>query len=413
MAFDAQAFVDEFLEGDRDVPITPDWRVVDVMSDRLRSGVDIVLEDATGRRLTVIAERRVEGAECLTTTRHFGMSYYGAPELTPLESAAATRALAKWISERERADGTDVLRVGAVQGRADRTLEVRINRECNEACVFCNTPEDAKFILSGPEEIYALLEREQSSGYAAVLFSGREPTLDPRLVEYVAHARDLGYRRIRVQTNGTRLTRKGLLDRLIEAGVVEVEISLHTLNEETFRSLIGTPRLLQHTLQGIGAVLDRGLRLHLVVVATRLNLGELPELFTEVARRFPGQPFFVTLSPMAPMGDGKNRVDLIPRLSEMKAALPGIVESATAAGLTLEIPMRCGLPLCQTPAPHRQLNREIDNTAGINLEQGKVKTGNCARCVYDSICTGVWAAYVETWGEGEIVPVTEPVGLDG
>jgi hypothetical protein len=106
-------------------------------------------------------------------------------------------------------------------------------------------------------------------------------------------------------------------------------------------------------------------------------------------------------------------VDLIPRLAEMKAALPDIVQSAATAGLTLEIPVRCGLPLCQTPVPHRRLNREIDNTAGINLEQGKVKAANCGRCVYDSICTGVWAAYVETWGEDEIVPVTEPVGLDG
>jgi pyruvate-formate lyase-activating enzyme len=412
MAFDAQAFVDEFLGGSRHVQITPDWRVVDVVSDRLRSGVDIVLEDGGGRRITVIAERNVEGTERLTATRHFAVSYYGVPEVSPQESAEVTRALAAWIAERET-DTTSVLRVGAIQGRADRTLDVRINRECNERCVFCNTPENARFILESPGEVIALLERERYSGYAAVLFSGREPTLEPRLVEYVAHARDLGYERIRVQTNGTRLARNQLVDRLVQAGVVEFEISLHTLRPETFRELIGTPRLIEETLKGIEAVLQRGVRLHLVVVATRLNLAEIPGLFAELARRFPGHHPFVTLSPMAPVGDGSRRVDLIPRLAEMHAALPGIAASARHAGLQLEIPTRCGLPLCQTPAALRSMNREIDNTPGINLEQGKSKVPACRRCVYEDICAGVWSGYLEVWGDGEIVPISEAPDAPG
>ena len=57
---------------------------------------------------------------------------------------------------------------------------------------------------------------ERAAGYQDITFTGREPTLDPALPEYLEAARDAGYRTIRVQTNGSTFSHLPTLERLVE-----------------------------------------------------------------------------------------------------------------------------------------------------------------------------------------------------
>ncbi len=405
MAYDADAFVARFLGGSLPAPLADGFRAVRAQSDRVRTALDVVLQDEAGRSVTAFLERRVDGAECLTQSAGFNLSYYPSAQLGDADSARAVRALAARIAEAEAELPVDASAPVPLAAPGARTLELRINRECNERCVFCNTPEDSETILPGAEAVLQLLEAEHVGGYGAVLLTGREPTLDPRLIEYVRRARELDYPRIRLQTNGTRLSDRSYLSELVTAGLDEVEISLHTRTPDTFVRLVGKENLLKRTLDGIRAVLDAGLRCHLVMVVTTLNLTEIPELVTFLGTEYGGRLRHVTLSPMAPVGDGARALDLVPRLTNITRSLPEIFAAAQAAGIRIDIPSRCGMPLCTIPEPYRAQSGESANDAGRNQEAGKSKGGRCSECRFDATCTGVWTAYLERHGDGELSPV--------
>lgn len=411
MAYDADAFQRAFLAG-AEPPIAIEgaggWSIASLQTDRTRAAVNLIATRGAAR-LSVFVERKVEGAACLVATGALMLSYYREPGCDDAEAARVVRALAAQLARREEVLGEGAATELRVEDAAARTrptgnLELRINRECNEACLFCNTPEGSDTILPSREAVLEAIDRERAAGWSAVTFTGREPTLDPALPEYVRRARQRGYRVVRVQTNGTGFAHAPLLERLIEAGMTHAEISLHTLEEETFARLVGAPRMLTKTLEGLrnlAAYPSVGVRL--VIVLTTLNLEALPSLLARVVREIPSVDG-VTLSPMAPVGDGALHVDLVPRLTSLEGPLREALAIARAAGIEAVVPSRCGAPICAMPEGFEAHNEETTNVPHRTLEAGKVKGAACARCACDAICTGVWAAQLARHGEVDLRP---------
>lgn len=411
MAYDAAAFERYYLSGEAGAAVEP-FRIARVQTDRVRAAIDVVLEDAQGRRLVVFCERRVEGAACLAATRYLSVSYYAEAGVDSAEAARVTRGLALALGAREaELSPEQVAEVLAFSGRAlgnpRRALELRINRECNEECAFCNTPARSEAILTDPAGVEALLRAEAASGCRSVLFTGREPTLEPRLEAYLRLATELGYEHRRVQTNGTAFASAEVVARLLAAGMNEVEVSFHTANPETFERLVGRRNLLDRTERGIRNVLAAGLRCQLVMVITRLNAGELPELVRGLAARFPGLERIV-LSPVAPVGDAATRPELWPRLDELGAVTSEALVAATEAGLAAQVPSRCGLPVCLLAPAVRPLSDELANEPGSTLEAGKAHAATCGSCELRARCTGVWTPYLAEFGAGALRPIGAP-----
>lgn len=411
MAYDPVRFREAYLP--EPLPLTlPDGTVIRrVASDRVRSAIDLGVESDDGRALTVFVERAVEGGRCFARTARLAVSYYSDGSVDERRAAQLTRAVVAHLAAAEaRASPEELERALHVDARSvtgrPRALELRINRECNERCAFCNTPERSETILPGPEAVYAAIVAERAAGYEEITFTGREPTLDPELPAYLRAARAAGYRQIRVQTNGTTFASEAALARFVEAGMTAAEISLHTLDEPTFARLVGPPRLLDKTLTAL-ANLSRipRVEVHLVCVLTRLNLDHLAAVLERAATAHP-RIAWVTVSPMAPVGDGAARLDLVPRLEELGAPLATAFEVAARHGLRLQVPSRCGAPLCAMPEGTAHLSGEADNLPGQTLEPGKSKGSRCLECAAEPRCTGVWTAYLERYGEGELRPLS-------
>lgn len=411
VAYHAEAFRAHYLGVPPSSTELDGFEVHAVRADRIRDAIDVELKDSAGRVVVLFLERKLVGREALTTTNHFAVSYYPSRSVEDAEAARVGRRFAESLMRREAALPAETARqvlAPPAGTEASRTVVLRINRECNERCSFCNTPADSPAIVTATAAVQQALREERAAGRTVVLFTGREPTLDSRLPSFLRLAKDLGYERIRLQTNGTRLAATSYLEALVDAGLTEVEISLHTLDPPTFEALVGPAALLAKTEAAVSAVLARGLRLHLVTVLTTLNLAEVPSLFEALGLRHRGSPLRVSLSPMAPVGDGRRHLALIPRLTTLTTALPAIALAAESAGIELEIPSRCGLPLCATPEVLRPRNLESRNTPGTTLEPGKHKAPACAQCCFDAVCTGVWSDYLDAHGAEELVPVRNP-----
>ncbi|MFT3768728.1 MAG: radical SAM protein [Minicystis sp.] len=408
MAYDPERFHAAYLRGaELPLPVgVPGWQITRVTSDRQRHAIDLLLSGPEEVELLVFVERLVEGASSAARTRFLQLSYYDDRRVAHAAAGLVIRTLAAVLGAVERRIGDDAARAALHRAAAPvlPELELRINRECNEACVFCNTPEDSDTILPGKAQILEAIETEYEKGYRKVTFTGREPTLDPSLVEYVRAARARGYERINVASNGTTYAHRPSLEALVEAGMTGTKLSLHTFDPPTFKSLIGAPRLLDKTLAGLRNLAEHpAIEVQIIIVLTALNLAQLPDLVTRIARETPGVRH-LTISPMAPVGDGRGRVDLMPRLSDLAEPLRRALDIAAARGVHAEVPARCGAPLCAMPAGYERHNREIENRPGDTLEPAKNKLPVCRTCRWDDICTGVWSDYLASFDDVRPVP---------
>ena len=110
-----------------------------------------------------------------------------------------------------------------------RNVEINIGKACNNRCVFCmdGMPKREDRSYLDYEVMKQELEEWHASGHRSVGFLGGEPTTYPKIVQAVAYARELGFTRIAIATNATKLRLTHFTDKLVEAGLTRVTISMH------------------------------------------------------------------------------------------------------------------------------------------------------------------------------------------
>lgn len=109
-------------------------------------------------------------------------------------------------------------------------LYIDVTSACNASCAFCIAPtvgrKDGANFFGGLE--YALDMTESVNGTIQIV--GGEPTISRRLPEILRLIGQRSYRRVVLNTNGSRLTPE-LMDLMTAAGVTYVNISRHHYDE--------------------------------------------------------------------------------------------------------------------------------------------------------------------------------------
>ena len=378
------------------------WRVHDVATSPIRSALDVALVKEDGARLTVAIEPR-GATPHLAATRDLQLSYYSEPGIDHGRAAAVVRALAAALARFERGDAPRSLPM--VPSHGHRFVELRVNRDCNERCRFCNTPPDSPTIEDQPAAVLARIAAAAAGGCTDLLLTGRETTLAPELPRYIAAARAAGIANVRVQTNATTLGHGPMLARLVDAGVTEFEVSLHTLDPDGFAAVIGPAALLAHATAGLDALAKHpALGVTIVCVITAVNLAEVPTLVATIAARWPTVRALV-LSPVAPVGDGETALDLLVPYPQLGPIVAEALRVAAAHGLRASVPARCGLPPCLVPVELRDRHDAVRSERGGPIEPGKRKPPRCGTCALDRRCAGAWSRYLDQHGDAGLEPI--------
>jgi cyclic pyranopterin phosphate synthase len=133
-------------------------------------------------------------------------------------------------------------------------------------------------------------------GVERIKITGGEPLVRRGAVDFIAALKKLpGIRQVTLTTNGLLLEKN--LDRLVEAGLDGLNISLDTLDRDTFRRLTRCSGL-DRVLRALSASVDRGLRVKLNCVPLRgINDWEIPAL-AALARDRPAAVRFIELMPL-------------------------------------------------------------------------------------------------------------------
>ncbi len=156
-------------------------------------------------------------------------------------------------------------------GRPLLNLRISITQRCNLKCDYCHREGEVQRANESPEkmsraEIKKIAEVAVSLGITRIKLTGGEPLMRQDVVELVQDIRSLsGLRDLSMTTNGILLDT--LAKPLFKAGLKRINISLASLNPETYRKLTGGK--LENALAGVQAAIEAGfdpVKLNMVVL---------------------------------------------------------------------------------------------------------------------------------------------------
>ncbi len=300
----------------------------------------------------------------------------------------------------------------AVRG-PDR-IDLKVGFGCNNRCHFCvQGDKRARYAPRSTEELRSVLCDERKR-VRSVVFTGGEPTLRRDLPELVAYARELGYERIQIQTNGRMFAHAGYVRRLVECGANEFSPALHGHVAELHDYLTAAPGAFAQTVTGIRNVKALGQVVLTNTVITRSNYRHLAEIARLLVSLGVDQFQLAFVHAVGTAGAELERV--VPRV---ELVAPYLVEAlrigvqASRRTMTEAVPP-CILPGLEAHIAERIIPRtaiydadaKIADYTKYRLTEGKLRGPECPRCIHFSWCEGPWREYPERFGWDEFRPVT-------
>lgn len=155
-------------------------------------------------------------------------------------------------------------------GRRFAYLRLSITDRCNFRCAYClphgyQKPEAAPPELS-VAEISHLARAFAAMGVTKIRLTGGEPSVRRDLVAIAETVKAAGIATLAMTTNGYRLARDAAV--LANAGVASINVSVDSLDPQTFHQLTGHDRL-PEVLAGATAARDAGIAVKLNAVLMR------------------------------------------------------------------------------------------------------------------------------------------------
>lgn len=174
-------------------------------------------------------------------------------------------------------------------------LRVSITDRCNERCTYCMPEEEqpwfAKEDTLSFDEMLRVVGIGATLGIQKIRVTGGEPLTRPGVAEFCADlAKIPGINDLGISTNGTLLakTEHGvtMAERLVQAGVRSVNISLDSLDRATYQRTTNRD-LLPRVIEGIDAAIDAGfqsIKFNCVLMKNQTER-ELPALIEFAAQK--------------------------------------------------------------------------------------------------------------------------------
>ncbi len=343
---------------------------------------------------------------------------------------------------------------------ADQGERIHINTGavCNNNCIFCMEEDrDGRYEQNSrvtPEVVREILDGHR--GAEEVCFTSGEPTTNPHLPDFVLWARDRGYRRISIMTNGRMLSQVPYAQRLLAHGMNRFYVSIHGHDAKLHDGLTRTPGSFVQTVRGLdvvkalgraaqsrlGAARPGGLgaqspvELHTSTVLTKRNLPHLGDIYRFLRRHGVDQ---VVFNVMQANGRANTYFEQIfPSYREIAETFRSFINSAeeTARGERV-MAFLVDIPLCTTEGvpdfnrgyveahTHYGSLEEATQLLGDVVPADRLTAGGrlveitradldaarrqwrpeCDACKYRGSCDGVWGNYLARNGWDEFQPV--------
>ncbi len=287
---------------------------------------------------------------------------------------------------------------------------VRIERSCNQMCVFCNVKnnEGEKFLNENEVKDRIMKLR----GAEEILITGGEPTLNKKLEYYIKLAKEYDIKKVTLQTNALLLKYPNFVKKLKESGLDAVFITFHSHNKEKFDTITRVPGSFEKTIKGIENIMENRISLFLNIVLNKLNYKEIKETIIFLNERFGKYSLFkpISFSFVQPHGLALKNKEIVPSVSEIKPFLEDSLGYCKANSIKFGI-SACGVPACIIPKYFKytqeywMIKNGISSDELLVNKENKVKSSRCIDCMINEMCLGIWKAYADMFGTDELIPM--------
>ena len=159
------------------------------------------------------------------------------------------------------------------------SLRITLTNRCNVNCLYCHHDGMVKSKDEmTADELYTICKIAKKIGVKKIRLSGGEPLLKKDIVEIVDNIASLDFKDISMTTNGILLEKYA--QDLKDAGLDRVNVSLDTLNRETFE-FITKKDYLEDAKKGILKAVEVGLypvKINMVIMKD-INQNEIDDMF--------------------------------------------------------------------------------------------------------------------------------------
>jgi len=143
----------------------------------------------------------------------------------------------------------------SVHPSAPYRMDLAVTYRCNNECSHCYNARPRDFAELSTHDWKRILDRLWDLGIPHVVFTGGEPTLRSDLPELVAHAEHNG-QITGLNTNGRRMCDSRFLDKLVEAGLDHVQITVESHDPAIHDAMVASKGAWKQTIQGVRNALD-------------------------------------------------------------------------------------------------------------------------------------------------------------
>lgn len=298
-------------------------------------------------------------------------------------------------------------------------VDVKTGFKCNNRCIFC--VQGNKRDLYGnksTDEVKEIL-RGAVKDSDSIVFTGGEVTIRPDFIELVRFARDQGFRRIQVQTNGRMLAYKKFARDTVEAGANEFSPAVHGHTAKLHDDLTRCKGSFEQSVRSIRNLKELGQRVITNSVITRSNFRHLPELAALLVRLGVDQYQFAFVHALGTAQEHFSQV--VPRMALIEPYVKRGIQVGVRAGrivLTEAIPY-CFMAGYEEHVAERFMPRTkifdaksvVEDYTSYRWTEGKAKGPPCEECTWNSVCEGPWKDYAEGYGWDEFIPRKDDVTI--
>jgi len=295
-----------------------------------------------------------------------------------------------------------------------KCYELILNYNCNAKCVFCSQGSFDKSLNADFDAIARNIYSAYRSGYRRLGFTGGEPLIRPDILKIISLGRSVGFKFIRVQTNGIKLADPAFCAALVKAGLTFCKFSFTTDSVAVHDRLVGVPGAWDKAMKGIANLRALKIRLGTNILVNKLNYRRLPEIIKNLLEK--GITNFVIIYPVyiGSMAENAEKIGVsLPAAEKYFAAAAEVMEKAGLPGeiLFLNTPpcflkgredLAIGLDLFNTVVTDPG-GKKTDLDANANA--AKVYAAACGECTLKGRCRGVDENYARIMGLKGFRPV--------
>ena len=208
-------------------------------------------------------------------------------------------------------------------------LLVRLLEPCQARCSFCICRSAQPDLVSSADDIEERMLRI-AEGYKNIVFTGGEPTLVKDLPQLLQRAKELGYKKIGLQSNGIKLIDMEYAKILVQSGLNYVLQSFHSHKPSIHKGIFKIEGCFEQCKRSVQNLLHLNIRVALNYVTTKQNISGHKDFVLFVKFNFIrssvlgslywGKHPSITFSSMSPQGWGEQNMQDLPKLSEVAAS---------------------------------------------------------------------------------------------